>query len=87
MNEGVPETVSETHSVKVDDPEEKQTFCGCAAHSGDVSQIQNVSKVWTFLKKNAFAILTMAAVAVGKWSSYTLKTTFYLIKLAYYSFF
>ena len=73
--------------MKPDDSEEKQIFGRCAEGSGDVSKIQNGSKTWTFLKKNAFVLLTMAAVTVGKWSSSTLKFSFCLIKLEYYNLF
>lgn len=58
-------------SVEVREPQENQTNNKCSRTSGHVSLSQDGSNVKAFLKRNAFVVLTMAAVALGKWFSNT----------------
>ncbi|XP_049453755.1 excitatory amino acid transporter 1-like [Epinephelus fuscoguttatus] len=52
-------------SVEVREPQENQTNNKCSRTSGHVSLSQDGSNVKAFLKRNAFVVLTMAAVALG----------------------
>ncbi|XP_076600446.1 excitatory amino acid transporter 1-like [Chaetodon auriga] len=57
-----PNELTVLDSVEVTEPQENQTH---NASMGYVSSRQNGSNVMAFLKRNAFVVLTMAAVALG----------------------
>lgn len=63
--------LSELDSVEVTEPQETQTFDKCNTPAGHISSSKNGSNVMAFLKRNAFVVLTMVAVALGKWFSNT----------------
>ena len=62
------EDLSEMDSVEVTEPQE--TFDKSNTSTGHISSSTG-SNVMAFLKRNAFVVLTMAAVALGKWFSNT----------------
>lgn len=66
-----PDDLSELDSVEVTEPQETQAYRKCKKPSGHVSSSQKGSIIMAFLKRNAFVVLTMAAVALGKWFSNT----------------
>lgn len=51
---------------KAADPEENQTYHRCVQPSGHMSFKQKGPNIAAFLKRNAFVILTMTAVVLGK---------------------
>ncbi|XP_038573518.1 excitatory amino acid transporter 1-like [Micropterus salmoides] len=66
MKEMVPNPNElELDSVEVTEPQETQTCYRCNKPSGCVSSSQIGSNVITFLKRNAFVVVTMTAVALG----------------------
>lgn len=68
MKEMVPNPNElELDSVEVTEPQETQTCYRCNKPSGCVSSSQIGSNVITFLKRNAFVVVTMTAVALGKY--------------------
>uniref|UniRef100_A0A8C4DZK6 Amino acid transporter n=1 Tax=Dicentrarchus labrax TaxID=13489 RepID=A0A8C4DZK6_DICLA len=60
-----PNDLSELDSVEVTEPQGNQTYHKCNKSSDHVSCTQNGSNVMTFLKRNAFVVLTMVSVAIG----------------------
>ncbi|TDH05915.1 hypothetical protein EPR50_G00127320 [Perca flavescens] len=60
-----PDDLSELDSVEVTEPQETQAYCKCKKPSGHVSSSENGFIIMAFLKRNAFVVLTMAAVALG----------------------
>uniref|UniRef100_A0A8D0ACW7 Amino acid transporter n=1 Tax=Sander lucioperca TaxID=283035 RepID=A0A8D0ACW7_SANLU len=60
-----PDDLSELDSVEVTEPQETQAYRKCKKPSGHVSSSQKGSIIMAFLKRNAFVVLTMAAVALG----------------------
>lgn len=61
--------MSEVELVEVAKPEDNEKNERCSQPLGEDQLIRNEFSIWIFLKRNAFVILTMAAVAVGKKSS------------------
>uniref|UniRef100_A0A3Q2QHP5 Amino acid transporter n=1 Tax=Fundulus heteroclitus TaxID=8078 RepID=A0A3Q2QHP5_FUNHE len=59
------EDMSEVEAVQVAEPEENQKNPTCSQPLSEVGSTGNEFNIWIFLKRNAFVILTMAAVAVG----------------------
>ncbi|XP_035989984.1 excitatory amino acid transporter 1-like [Fundulus heteroclitus] len=59
------EDMSEVEAVQVAEPEENQKSPTCSQPLSEVGSTGNEFNIWIFLKRNAFVILTMAAVAVG----------------------
>ncbi|PWA30073.1 hypothetical protein CCH79_00009613, partial [Gambusia affinis] len=59
------ENMSEVELVEVAKPEDNEKNGRCSQPLGEVGLIKNKFNIWIFLKRNAFVILTMAAVAVG----------------------
>ncbi|XP_041804943.1 excitatory amino acid transporter 1-like [Chelmon rostratus] len=57
-----PNELTELDSVEVTEPQENEIH---NAYSGHVSSSQRGSNVMAFFKRNAFVVLTMAAVALG----------------------
>lgn len=60
------ENMSEVELVEVAKPEDNEKNGRCSQPLDEVGLIKNKFNIWIFLKRNAFVILTMAAVAVGK---------------------
>lgn len=71
MKEMMPSSnaLSELDSVEVTEPQEQQTYHKCTKSSGHLSSSENRSSIMAFLRRNAFVVLTMAAVALDKWFS------------------
>ncbi|XP_043990108.1 excitatory amino acid transporter 1-like [Gambusia affinis] len=59
------ENMSEVELVEVAKPEDNEKNERCSQPLDEVGLIKNEFNIWIFLKRNAFVILTMAAVAVG----------------------
>lgn len=70
MNELLPNPndLFELDSVEVTEPQDNRIYQKCNRLTGHVSSSQNGSNVMAFLKRNVFVILTMASVALGKFS-------------------
>nr|XP_046264797.1 excitatory amino acid transporter 1-like isoform X2 [Scatophagus argus] len=60
-----PNNRSEFDVVEVTEPLETQAYHTCNTSSDHESLSQNGSSVMAFLKRNAFVVLTMAAIAIG----------------------
>lgn len=67
-----PDDLCELDSVEVTEPEETQKYHKCSTSSVHGSSSQDRFNAKAFLRKNAFVVLTMVAVALGKWFSNTL---------------
>ncbi|XP_032422009.1 excitatory amino acid transporter 1-like [Xiphophorus hellerii] len=59
------ENMSEVELVEVAKPEDNEKNERCSQPLGEDELIRNEFNIWIFLKRNAFVILTMVAVAVG----------------------
>uniref|UniRef100_A0A3B3YWN9 Amino acid transporter n=1 Tax=Poecilia mexicana TaxID=48701 RepID=A0A3B3YWN9_9TELE len=59
------ENMSEVELVEVAKPEDNEKNERCSQTLDEVGSIRNGFNIWIFLKRNAFVILTMAAVALG----------------------
>lgn len=59
-------TFAEGNSAEVVQSEEKQRNERCSKYLGEAASIENGFNIWTFLKRNAFVMLTLAAVVIGK---------------------
>ncbi|XP_016532748.1 excitatory amino acid transporter 1-like [Poecilia formosa] len=59
------ENMSEVELVEVAKPEDNEKNERCSQTLDEVGSIRNGFNIWIFLKRNAFVILTMAAVAFG----------------------
>uniref|UniRef100_A0A3B3YVR3 Amino acid transporter n=1 Tax=Poecilia mexicana TaxID=48701 RepID=A0A3B3YVR3_9TELE len=57
--------MSEVELVEVAKPEDNEKNERCSQTLDEVGSIRNGFNIWIFLKRNAFVILTMAAVALG----------------------
>lgn len=73
----VPDDLPELDSVEVTEPLEIQSNHAYNTSSGHECSCENAPKVTAFLKRNVFVLLTMAAVASGKWAN--------CAQLSYYS--
>uniref|UniRef100_A0A3B3TR44 Amino acid transporter n=1 Tax=Poecilia latipinna TaxID=48699 RepID=A0A3B3TR44_9TELE len=59
------ENMSEVELVEVAKPEDNEKNERCSQTLDEVGSIRNGFNIWIFLKRNAFVLLTMAAVAFG----------------------